>query len=113
MPDLVRLYIRSAVFGVVLGLAFTACLLWLDVGGLRHLLMASWAGYIGMFMLAFFHAALFSGVQFGIAVMLMEQREGGTPPRLRQPVTNLAPILQTSPVRPDDAASDRALPLMR
>lgn len=78
MPRLIRLYLSSMMLGAVLGVIFAVLLVAFDIAGLRHLLFASPAGLIGFFMLIFFHAALFAGVQFGISVMLMA--EGGRKP---------------------------------
>ncbi|WP_347267295.1 hypothetical protein [Paracoccus sp. (in: a-proteobacteria)] len=86
MPQLVRLYLFSTVIGLALGLVFTALLLVLDVAGLWHLVSATRGGWIAVFMLAFFHAVLFSGVQFAIRIMLMAQRDtpaGGKRQRIR------------------------------
>ena len=85
MPQLVRLYLFSIGVGFVLALLFTALLLALDVAGLWHLVSATRGGWIAVLMLVFFHAVLFSGVQFGIRVMLMARgndRSGGLRHRL-------------------------------
>lgn len=99
MPRLVRLYLFSILFGVALGLSFTALLLIFDVAGLRHLLTGSAGGLIGLFMLAFFHSVLFAGVQFGVSVMLMEERKAGPPRgrRARQRNAQLAPAANPVP----------------
>lgn len=103
MPRLVRLYLFSILVGIVLGLGFTALLLGFDVAGLRRLLTGSVGGWIGLAMLAFFHSVLFSGVQFGVAVMLMA--EGRTrPPRGRRRTAAARLALAASPARPADPA---------
>ncbi|WJS85830.1 hypothetical protein [Paracoccus sp. TOH] len=76
MPQLIRLYIVSIAIGFALALVFTGLLLALDVAGLRHLTSATRGGWIAVLMLTVFHTILFSGVQFGIRVMLMAQGEG-------------------------------------
>ncbi|SIQ45677.1 hypothetical protein SAMN05421641_10835 [Paracoccus thiocyanatus] len=83
MPQLVRLYIVSIAIGFLLALVFTALLLALDVASLRHLVTATRGGWIAVLMLVVFHTILFSGVQFGIRVMLMA-RGGGPRGGLRQ-----------------------------
>lgn len=80
MPRLVRLYLVSIACGIGLGLCFTALLILFDVAGLRHLLLASASGKIAIVMLVIFHSLLFSGVQFGIAIMRLatdDQDRGG------------------------------------
>ena len=69
MPRLVRLYIVSVALGFALSLLFVTLLLVLDVGGLRHLVLGSWSGWLGGLMLVVFNTIVFAGVQFGIAVM--------------------------------------------
>ncbi|WP_062560876.1 hypothetical protein [Paracoccus aminovorans] len=76
MPRLVRLYILSIAIGFVLALAFTGLLLALDVASLRHLVFATRGGWIAVLMLVVFHTVLFSGVQFGIRIMLMAGGDG-------------------------------------
>lgn len=84
MPRLVRLYLRSICWGFCLGLIFTLLILWSDAGGLRHLLLRAPGGWLGIALLIVFHALLFSGVQFAIAVMGMaETHSGGPGPRRR------------------------------
>lgn len=76
MPRLVQLYILSIAIGFVLALAFTGLLLALDVASLRHLVFATRGGWIAVLMLVVFHTVLFSGVQFGIRIMLMAGGDG-------------------------------------
>ena len=90
MPALVRMYIRHILIGFVLGVAFSALLLWLNVGNLWHLVTVARGGYLAVAMLVMFNSFVFSGVQFGIAIMNMAEDEGqggGT----RAPVTSGEP----------------------
>lgn len=98
MPELVRLYIRNIIWGVVLALLFTGALLALDVANLRHLVMSTSGGFIAVVMLVVFNSIVFAGVQFGIAVMRMAEdrdpprgglRQHATPPS--DPIQVLAP----------------------
>lgn len=94
MPQLVRLYLVSILIGFALALSFTALLVLLDVAGLRNLVLGSSAGWLGALMLVFFNTILFSGVQFGIAVMRMaepQEPRGGKPGR--RPRMILSPAL--------------------
>lgn len=82
MPKLVALYIRSVAIGFALSAAFLAILLWLDVAGLRGLILGSSSGWIAAVMMFMSNGIIFSGVQFGIAVMALaeppEGPKGGT-----------------------------------
>jgi len=81
MPELVRMYIRQALIGLLLGVAFTAMLLWFNVANLWHLVTARQGGTIAVIMLVVANAIVFGGVQFAIAVMRMadpdDTDEGG------------------------------------
>lgn len=78
MPELVRLYIRQVAIGFGLSAVFVALLLWLDIGGLGRLILASDVGYVAVAMLVVFNGIVFAGVQFAISVMRMQEPE--TPP---------------------------------
>lgn len=73
MPALVRLYIVNIAIGIGLGVIFTALLIGFDVANLRHLILASPAGWLAVLMLVFFNSLVFSGVQFAIAIMRMAE----------------------------------------
>lgn len=95
MPRLVRMYIRHVLIGWLLSCLFTAALLWLNVANLWHLVRATDAGVIAVVMLVVFNAIVFSGVQFGIAVMGMaedEGKSGGT----RAPAGPAVPVMVES-----------------
>jgi len=84
MPKLVRLYIRNVALGLLLSLVFVGALLWFNIGNLWHLVTSTREGPIAVVMLVMFNAVVFSGVQFGIAVMRMAEPEGpGTGGRKR------------------------------
>jgi hypothetical protein len=88
MPALVRLYIRHVLIGYALAAVFTALLLWQNVANLWHLVTHSPEGPLAVGLLVMFNGIVFSGVQFGIAVMRMGDRDdaGGRPRRLRVPM---------------------------
>ncbi|AMY70226.1 hypothetical protein [Frigidibacter mobilis] len=93
MPELVRLYLRNVALGLLLSLVFVGALLWLNVANLWHLVTSTGEGPIAVVMLVMFNAVVFSGVQFGIAVMRMAEPEGSgpggckTPEPVAQPAT--------------------------
>lgn len=91
MPPLVRLYIRSIALGFALAALFTGLLIGLDVAHLRHLVLSSPMGWLAVVMLVIFNGIVFSGVQFGFAVMRMADPQ---PPRggRRRPL-RLPPVL--------------------
>ncbi len=69
LPRIVTLYIRSVALGFAMAVLFVALLLWQDVAGLRGLIAGSPQGWVAFAMLVMFNGVVFSGVQFGIAVM--------------------------------------------
>ncbi|WP_207630165.1 hypothetical protein [Paracoccus xiamenensis] len=77
MPKLVRLYIVNIAVGFLLAVIFTAALIGLNIGNLRHLVTSVSAGWVAVAMLIAFHTVLFAGVQFAIAVMRMAEDGGG------------------------------------
>lgn len=104
MPKLVRLYIKHTIFGFILSAIFVSLLLWFNVANLWHLVSGSSAGHLAAFLLFMFNGIVFSGVQFGIAIMRMadlsdDDRSGGK--RQREPVLN--PAMVPVPVRAKDA----------
>lgn len=105
MPELVRLYLRNVALGLLLSLIFVGALLWLNVANLWHLVSSTREGPIAVVMLVMFNAVVFSGVQFGIAVMRMAEPEdrgsGGrkSPEPLVQPANAGALIPVTAAAR--------------
>lgn len=75
MPKLVSLYIRQVLIGFALAALFVAGLLWLNVANLWHLVTHSSAGPLAVLLLVMFNGIVFSGVQFGIAIMRMAEPE--------------------------------------
>lgn len=94
MPQLVRFYIRHTVIGFVVSAAFVAMLLWFNVANLWHLISGSDVGLLAAFLLFMFNGIVFSGVQFGIAVMRMaedDDRDSGGR-RAPEPVAVPVPV---------------------
>ncbi len=75
MPKLIRVYIIQVLIGFGLAAVFVGLLLWLDVGNLRHLVMASDIGWLAVLMLFIFNGLVFAGVQFSITIMRMAEDE--------------------------------------
>jgi hypothetical protein len=75
MPELVRLYVQSAVLGFLIAAVFTAGLVWFDVAGLGHLILGSDIGWIAAVMLVVFNGIVFSAVQFAFRVMGLAERD--------------------------------------
>ncbi|MBC7138517.1 MAG: hypothetical protein H5U17_07150 [Defluviimonas sp.] len=114
MPELVRLYLRNIALGMLLSLVFVGALLWLNVANLWHLVTATREGPIAVVMLVMFNAVIFSGVQFGIAVMRMaaptDRGDGGR--KARAPVAPLRAQPIPAPIPAPSPAPARA-PLRR
>lgn len=105
MPELVRLYIRSVLIGILLSLVFSGAIIFFDVVGMRNLMLLTSGGWLAAFLLVFFNAILFAGVQFAFAVMsLADGGNGGglrnrIAARLRDP---RIPAPAVSRARPHD-----------
>ena len=78
MTDLLRFLLRHAVLGMAIGVAFTAVLLVLDVGHLRHLTEGTASGTGVRLLLAFFIGSTFASLQMGIAVMYNPPGDGAS-----------------------------------
>ncbi|WP_212523971.1 hypothetical protein [Actibacterium sp. MT2.3-13A] len=83
MPKLVRLYIRQCLIGFSLSGLFVAALLSANVANLWHLISTSNLGIVACMMLFVFNGIVFSGVQFGIAVMRMAEDDDSSGGRRR------------------------------
>lgn len=98
MPQLVRLYIRNVLIGFGIAALFSAMLVWLNAGGLRHLIFETDLGWVAALMLVLANGTLFAGVQFAIAVMLMAEDDDEPRGGHRQRVVR-EPVLLPIPVR--------------
>jgi hypothetical protein len=104
MPALVRMYIRHTLIGFALAAAFVALLFWFDVAGLWHLVTHTEGGWIAAGLLVLFNGIVFSGAQFGIAVMSMARDENDRGPGRRDALMHDAiPV----PVRVQEAPRRR------
>ena len=93
MPRLVRLYIQQTLIGFGIAAVFVGLLFWFNVANLWHLVTHSDVGLLAAFLLVMFNGIVFSGVQFGIAIMRMAEPEekddtpsGGLPQHATIPV---------------------------
>ena len=100
MPKLVRLYIVNVAIGFALSAVFLAVLLALDVAGLRGLILGSSSGWLAGVMIFVFSGTIFAGVQFGIAVMGMADKDDTPRGGLRQHLVP-APVKVGAAVRRD------------
>ena len=73
MPKLIRLYITQVAIGFGIAAAFVAMLLWFNVANLWHLVTHTEQGLLAVVILWVANGIVFAGVQFGIAVMRMQQ----------------------------------------
>ncbi|WP_136442771.1 hypothetical protein [Pacificoceanicola onchidii] len=88
MPELIKLYIRQVIAGFGLSAVFVAMLLWFDVANLWHLVTHSSGGIVAVVMLWVFNGIVFAGVQFGISIMRLAEKEppaGGKRDMVRAP----------------------------
>ncbi|TCP43171.1 hypothetical protein [Rhodovulum marinum] len=109
MPKLVSLYIRHTIIGFVLSGVFVALLMYFNVANLWHLVTHVSGGWLAGVLLFMFNGIVFSGVQFGIAVMSLARDEDDDSRGRRQPerVRGLADALAPIPVPVRD---DRRFP---
>lgn len=81
MPDHIRMIVKHAAIGFAISAAFTAMLLWFNVGNLWHLVTHTTEGPIAVAMLVIFGTITFGSVQIGYAIMSMGEEnddpEGG------------------------------------
>lgn len=90
MPKLIKLYIVNVAIGFGLAALFEALVLALDIGGLRHLILGTSSGWVAGVMLFVSTGIVFAGVQFGIAVMGLAERDDRPRGGLRAPA--LVPV---------------------
>lgn len=105
MPKLIALYIKSVAIGFLLSGVFVGLMLWADIANLRHLILGSDMGVVAAAMVIVFNGIIFAGVQFGIAVMSLADKDDGPKGGLREfllPQIDSripAPVKATSPRR--------------
>ena len=75
MPKLIKLYLRNIFFGFGLSAIFVGLLMYFNVANLWHLVSSSSMGWVAGVMLFMFNGIVFAGVQFGIAIMRMEDED--------------------------------------
>ncbi|MDF1873562.1 hypothetical protein [Vannielia sp.] len=106
MPKLIRMYITQALIGFAISAVFVTGLLYLNVANLWHLVTHSTDGPLAVFLLFMFNGIVFSGVQFGVAIMRMTADDDDTGSK-RQPEPLLNPSMIPVPVRHDDPRERR------
>lgn len=92
MPRLIRLYIINVAIGFGIAIAFVAALVWMDVAHLRHLVLETEKGWLAAIMMVMFNGIVFAGVQFGIVIMGMAEKDENPRGGLRQRITPTKPI---------------------
>lgn len=92
MPKLVRLYIVNVLIGFAIAFGFVVSLVWLDVAGLRHLILETDKGYLAFVLLVLSNGIVFAGVQFSIAVMRLAERDDTPKGGRRHPCATSSPI---------------------
>lgn len=119
LPRLVRLYIWQCLIGFAISGLFVALLLWLNVAGLRTLMLGTQGGLMALFLLFLFNGLVFAGVQFAITIMHMAEPEGGdgggrrdnvlaaVPGRILAALSRPARIAATVPVKGANRPTDR------
>lgn len=74
MPKLIQMYIRHSLIGFGISAVFVGMLLYFNVLNLWGMLLHDKSAGLVVFILWFFHGALFASVQFGYAVMNLAEK---------------------------------------
>jgi hypothetical protein len=74
MPRVFKLYIRSAIIGFAVAGVFVGLVIGFNVANLRHLILTSDIGVMATIAFWILNGIVFSGVQFGFAVMQMAEK---------------------------------------
>lgn len=84
---LIRFVLGHALIGVLGGVAFALALVWLNLGGLRELVLASDVGFLALSIMLVFFGITFGSVQVGMALMLKRDWDDDehAPPRKTAP----------------------------
>ncbi len=75
MPDHIRFFIRHAAIGFGISAAFTAMILYFNVGNLWHLVTHTTEGPIAVAMLVVFGGITFGSAQIGYKIMTMSDED--------------------------------------
>lgn len=75
MPPLIRLYIIQTAIGFLISLVFTACVVFFDIARVGYLVSNVDGGWLAAFLFFVLNGIVFAGVQFGITVMFMANRD--------------------------------------
>ncbi len=81
MPKLIRFYILNCIIGFAVAGVFTAAILWFNVVNLWHLVSTSDIGLMAVVVFWVLNGIVFAGVQFGVAVMLLAEKDEDDGPR--------------------------------
>ena len=94
MTKLVRFYIRHTLIGFAAAAIFVGLLLYFNVVNLWHLVSHSDVGVLAVVLLVVFHGIVFSGVQFGVAIMAMAETDDADSGGARGPeaVAEMVPV---------------------
>jgi len=75
MPALIKLYIRSCLTGFAVAGVFVGLLFYYDIARIGSLVMNSDKGLLALVVLWVLNGIVFAGVQFGIAIMGMAEKD--------------------------------------
>ncbi|MGB3243738.1 MAG: hypothetical protein WBB25_04350 [Sulfitobacter sp.] len=81
MPPVFRFYFFHCAIGFGVAGCFTAAILWFNIGNLWHLVSTSDIGAMAITVFWVLNGIVFAGVQVGIAVMSMADRDDDAGPR--------------------------------
>lgn len=94
MPKLISLYIRQVAIGFALSAGFVGMLMYFNVANLWHLVSSSSEGLIALGVMWVLNGIVFAGVQFGIAIMRLQDKDDHRGGGLREAL----PVMLAEPV---------------
>lgn len=92
MPKIFRFYLTHCVIGFGVAGLFTLGVMYFNVANLWHLISGSDVGFLALILFWVMNGIVFAGVQTGIAIMMMAEKDddegpkGGTPVAVGVPV---------------------------
>lgn len=92
MPAHIRFILKHAIVGLGISIAFTAMILYFNVGNLWHLVTHTAEGPIAVLMLVVFGTITFGSAQIGYKIMTMGDEDDTPHGGKRQPVMSVVAI---------------------
>ncbi len=92
MPQVFQFYFRHVALGFLAATVFIGLILYFNVANLWHLISGSDVGWLALLVFWVLNGSVFAGVQFGIALMRMEEKDEGGPGTGSPDVGGVVPV---------------------